>query len=174
MLQTGSATPVSFSAACPSTTSLKLNRNTPCEPTMLLLSRVEVCSGKSLMLSMWFGPKPARKVVESAAGKPLPSTRRKPGSIWLLVRLSAPALKWQVAQAVLPSLPNCISQKNAFPRAIAAFFFFPLSPPFPPFPPPPPRRPRRFHHFRRSRHHCPHCRRCHRHHFRLYLFGQRS
>src|ERR1700757_2053728 len=37
-----------------------------------------------------------------------------------MLRLSAPALKWQGAPAGKPSLPNCISQKNALPRAIAA------------------------------------------------------
>src|SRR5215472_10985121 len=129
---------------------------------MLLLSRLVMCSGKSLRARLWFGPKPAWNVLESAAGKPLPSTRRRPGSAWLLVRLSAPALKWHVAQAVLPSLPNCISQKKALPRAMAAFLFLiigassaavgpgivtllrearPRSPssssPRPPFPPPP-------------------------------------
>src|SRR5579871_1816178 len=59
-------------------------------------------------------------MVESNAGLPLASSRRNPGSVWFIVRLSAPALKWQVAQAVKPSLPNCISQKKALPSAIAA------------------------------------------------------
>src|SRR5882757_368923 len=129
-LNTGSAIEVSSSAACPSITSLKLYRNTPWEPTMLLFSSItaesallmsaSLRSGKSLILSWWFAPNPGLNVVESAAGLPLPSTRRSPGSVWLNERLSAPALKWQVAQAVLPSLPNCISQKNALPSAIAA------------------------------------------------------
>src|SRR5262249_30636117 len=44
---------------------------------------------------------------------------RSPGSTWFLVRLSAPALKWQLAQA-WPSLPPAWSQNKAFPRAMAA------------------------------------------------------
>src|SRR6185312_11816709 len=40
-----------------------------------------------------------------------------------MLRLSAPALKWQVAHAVKPSLPDCMSQKSALPSAIAAGLF---------------------------------------------------
>src|SRR5438270_4217361 len=42
------------------------------------------------------------------------------GWTWPLVRLSAPALKWQLAHACRPSPPVCMSQNNAFPKAIAA------------------------------------------------------
>src|SRR6476660_6871618 len=44
---------------------------------------------------------------------------RNPGLTWFLVRLSAPALKWQLAHA-WPSLPPAWSQNSAFPSATAA------------------------------------------------------
>src|SRR6185369_5014447 len=40
-----------------------------------------------------------------------------------LRRLSAPAEKWQLAQAWTASLPTCISQKRAFPSLMAAGLF---------------------------------------------------
>ena len=51
---------------------------------------------------------------------------RKPGLSWFLVRLSAPALKWQLAQA-LPSLPACMSQKSALPSTRAQSSSFTMS-----------------------------------------------
>src|SRR6516165_4504303 len=39
-----------------------------------------------------------------------------PGEIWFFERISAPALKWQVAQACTPSLPACMSQNKALPK----------------------------------------------------------
>src|SRR5450432_626621 len=91
------------------------------------------------------------------------STRRCPGLIWLPNRLSEPDVKWQVAQAVTPSLPNCISQKKALPSSMAGAWSAmgllisacdgpgmetvfrelslrspPPTPPPPPLPPPPP------------------------------------
>ena len=40
-----------------------------------------------------------------------------PGEIWFFDRLSAPALKWHVAQACTPSLPACMSQNSALPSS---------------------------------------------------------
>src|SRR5438045_1411261 len=42
------------------------------------------------------------------------------GASWFFARSSAPAWKWQEAQAVRPSLPVCMSQKSALPRRFAA------------------------------------------------------
>ena len=39
----------------------------------------------------------------------------RPGLSAFLVRLSAPAMKWQLAHDC-PSLPTCVSQKKAFPN----------------------------------------------------------
>ena len=48
--------------------------------------------------------------------------RFNPGESWFLDRVSAmPELKWQVAQAVMPSLPTCMSQNRALPSRIAAW-----------------------------------------------------
>ena len=60
------------------------------------------------------GPPPPLSVALNKLSPP-----RCPGLSWFLRRLSAPALKWQLAQA-WPSLPTLASQKNAFPSAIAA------------------------------------------------------
>src|SRR5690242_9152301 len=43
-----------------------------------------------------------------------------PGLSVFLTRASAPAWKWQVAQACTPSLPTCMSQNSALPRVMAA------------------------------------------------------
>ncbi len=59
------------------------------------------------------GPPPV-VYVRSAAGM-----RFKPGLNWFFDRGSAPARKWQLAQACMPSLPTCMSQKSALPRARA-------------------------------------------------------
>ena len=47
------------------------------------------------------------------------TTRSRPGLIWFFIRGSAPARKWHVPQACTPSLPTCMSQNKAFPRAMA-------------------------------------------------------
>jgi hypothetical protein len=41
-----------------------------------------------------------------------------PGDSWFWMRLSAPAEKWQLAQAA-PSLPTCSSKNSALPRTNA-------------------------------------------------------
>src|ERR1051325_8656722 len=43
-----------------------------------------------------------------------------PGLTEFLVRLSAPAWKWQVAQHCTESLPTCISQNRALPSLMAS------------------------------------------------------
>src|ERR1700758_2503922 len=49
------------------------------------------------------------------------------GEIWFLSRMSAPALKWQVAQDWTPSLPTCISQNRALPNLISAAWSLTIS-----------------------------------------------
>ena len=60
--------------------------------------------------SVWFGPATSKVVAPCAV----------PGLSWFFVRLSAPEWKWQLAQAWMPSLPTCMSQKSALPSAMAA------------------------------------------------------
>ena len=78
------------------------------------------CVGKSAAASAWFGPHAGDFAGFEKTAASLGSTLSKEGANWFLVRLSAPALKWQLAQAVLPSLPIFISQKSALPSRIAA------------------------------------------------------
>ena len=47
--------------------------------------------------------------------------------IWFLSRVSAPALKWHVAQDSTPSLPTCMSQNKAFPNLISAAWSLTIS-----------------------------------------------
>ena len=49
--------------------------------------------------------------------------RVKPGLIWLVSRLSAPAWKWHEAHPWMPSPPTCMSQKKAFPSCCRASWF---------------------------------------------------
>src|SRR3954470_12048314 len=115
--KTGSATDWPFSAAfCPSTPRKSVSK-TPCEPnTSFLSERTEVRSsgfaslwkGKVGPVTVLFGPGTSWKV---------PSA---PGLTPFFVRPSAPAWKWQVAHACMPSLPTCMSQNSALPRLIAA------------------------------------------------------
>src|SRR5688572_27328720 len=96
----------------------------PCDETTSLLSVAEFrpprmpgaarrLSGKSEAVSWWLGLPPV-VYVSSGFGMCL-----SPGLTWLRERGSAPARKWQLAQACTPSLPTCMSQKSALPRAIA-------------------------------------------------------
>src|SRR5262245_20868936 len=67
-------------------------------------------NGKSAAVRLAFGPRASNVVCPPAV----------PGFSWFRERLSAPASKWQVAQAWMPSLPTCMSQNSDLPRAIAA------------------------------------------------------
>src|SRR5438874_1555023 len=78
---------------------------TPWDPT----TRPELI-GKSPDWSWRFGEKP-----------PPPPPPLAPGFSVLRLRLSAPAEKWQLAQAVTPSLPACMSQNSALPSWRAAW-----------------------------------------------------
>src|SRR5256885_750157 len=91
----------------------KVPSNTPCDPTMSLVSRStaerrssvteSLCTGKSAALRVVLGPLPAAK---------RPSA---PGLTVFLTRLSTPAWEWQLAQACTPSLPPCWAQNSALP-----------------------------------------------------------
>src|SRR5919198_3961029 len=61
------------------------------------------------------GPRPPDAVRSKIPFPPGP-----PGASSFLILGSAPALTWQLAHAWMPSPPVCVSQKNAFPSAIAA------------------------------------------------------
>src|SRR5262249_19192233 len=67
--------------------------------------------------SVWFGPARSKRPFA-----PLLS--------WFTERTSAPAWKWQLAQATRPSLPTCVSQNRALPSATAAARFMTKSPRF--------------------------------------------
>src|SRR3954462_6184304 len=111
--KTGSATDWPFSAArCPSTPRNSVSK-TPCEPNTSFLSErtelrssgfVSLWKGKLAAVTVLFGPGTSWKV-------PSP-----PGLTPFLVRVSAPAWKWQVAHACMPSLPTCMSPNSALPR----------------------------------------------------------
>jgi len=94
----------------------------PCDDTASLLSLAGFSaprtpgfarrlSGKSDAFSCALGP-PA--VVKETSGV---GDFRSPGLSWFFDRGSAPARKWQLAQACTPSLPTCMSQNNALPSA---------------------------------------------------------
>ena len=120
MFQIGSGTLLHISWARPGTMSTNFVRSIPWEDTTSSLSKstdekrlagsASRWSGKSLGTSVWFGGATSNVVAACAV----------PGFSWFFVRSSAPAWKWQLAQAWMPSLPTCMSQKNALPRAMAA------------------------------------------------------
>ena len=59
-----------------------------------------------------------------------PALLFRSGLIWFFTRSSAPAWKWQLAQARMLSLDACMSQNSAFPRTIAAWLSAMNSPRF--------------------------------------------
>src|SRR3954451_1925406 len=90
-----------LSSASPASTSRNVDGTTPWEPTTS-----SPVIGKSAAVSWPLGP--------------LPANEPPCGLTWLRERLSAPALKWQLAHAVRPSLPACMSQNSALPSWRAA------------------------------------------------------
>src|SRR5947208_6100155 len=104
----------------------KLRRKTPCDPLMssvsrttaeaLLFTSLSLWNGKSAATSVAFGPVVNTPVVA-------PNAPLAPGFTLFRTRISAPALKWQLAHACTPSPPACWSQNNALPNRIAAARF---------------------------------------------------
>ena len=106
-VKTGSGgTGVVFSVGNPAMMLLNVDGTTPCAPTT-----ASPPSGKSAGVRSVFA---VNGVVSEMPFASLPGFRV------LRVRLSVPAEKWQVAQAVLPSLPACMSQNSALPSLTAA------------------------------------------------------
>src|SRR3954447_3996484 len=104
------------STGLPGATPLKIVGSSPAEPATSSVSNwtSELRSsgggsrwnGKSLAVSWSLGWWPTNGPIR--------------GLSWFLERLSAPAAKWQVAHAVWPSLPSCMSQNSALPSATPA------------------------------------------------------
>ena len=117
---TGSGTSTPWSTAEPGITAWKSVRRTPWEPTTSLKSRSTADSWKSGFCRRWNGKSPGTSVSFGPRTWKVTSPPRVPGLTLFFVRLSAPAWKWQLAQAWTPSLPACISQKSAFPSLMAA------------------------------------------------------
>src|ERR1051326_6803054 len=75
------------------------------------------------LASLWNGKSLAARLYVLGAAPPwtwnVTSPPRWLGLTWFLVRLSAPAVKWQVPHDWTPSLPTCMSQNRDLPRAAA-------------------------------------------------------
>src|SRR6185369_1758347 len=114
---------VPSSTAEPGTMPTNLVNLTPCEPTTSLASRMICDAWKSGLERTWNGKSVGRRVSFGPLTWKVSSPPRVPGLTVFFRRLSAPAEKWQLAQACTPSLPACISQNSALPSLMAAGLF---------------------------------------------------
>src|SRR5438034_1532859 len=118
-LKVASGTDVQVSdAGEPKPICTKSRRKTPCDPLISSVSRTTAEALLFTSLNRWNG----KSAATSVAFGPLVNV-----ALWgftlFLRRVSAPALKWQLAHACTPSPPACWSQNNALPKRIAAARF---------------------------------------------------
>src|SRR5947208_9266284 len=103
-LKVGSGTELHTSdAGEPKPICTKLRRNTPCDP---LISSVSLTTAERLLftsLSLWNG----KSAATSVAFGPFVNRPFAPGFTLFRTRVSAPAVKWQLAHACTPSPPAC-------------------------------------------------------------------
>ena len=92
---------------------LNVDGKTPCEPRTSWPPPLP--NGKSAAVRSLLTPRGGVNAVAPESGPP--------GDSVLRVRLSVPAAKWQLAHAVTPSLPACMSQNRALPSRIATSWF---------------------------------------------------